>query len=139
MVGSKRWITPLVVVTTVLLGSSLTGAQDDTEEATIKRAVFTTGIEDREPVDQVDSLATDVDKIFFFTEIAAMEGSSVTHRWIHDGETLAEVTFNVGGPRWRVWSSKNLIPTWVGDWTVECVDSTGNQLSEASFVYYAAE
>ena len=36
---------------------------------------------------------------------------------------MAEVDFNVNGPRWRVWSAKNLWPTWLGEWTVEVLNS----------------
>ena len=104
----------------------------------IKRAVFTSGIEDREPVDNLDSLSTDSTRVFFFTEIVGMQGKTVTHRWMLDDENKAEVPFAVGGPRWRVYSSKNLVPEWTGDWRVEIVDEEGNELGRASLVYYPA-
>ncbi|MEE9270736.1 MAG: DUF2914 domain-containing protein [Candidatus Krumholzibacteria bacterium] len=105
----------------------------------LKRAVFTSGVIDREPVDEIDSLATDSTRVFFFTEIMGMEGRTVTHRWMYGGENKAEVPFAVGGPRWRVHSSKNLVPEWTGKWTVDVLDDAGNMMGQEGFVYYARE
>lgn len=95
------------------------------QDAGVARAQFTTAIEDREPVDQVHRLGTEHDRVVFFTELRGLEGRRVTHRWVHDGEVEARVDFEVGGPRWRVWSSKDLIPEWSGTWIVEVVDDEG--------------
>jgi hypothetical protein len=103
----------------------------------IKRAVFTTGVVDREPVDQLDSLSTRADSVYFFTEVVGMEGERVTHRWLRDGETMAEVTIDVGGPRWRVYSKKTFLPEWKGNWKVEVLDGEGRKLVEKRLVYYA--
>ena len=133
-----------VFVATIVFGIGLTRAQEEANEAGdagdhIKRGLFTTAIEEREPVDEIDSLATDTNKVYFFSEIVNMEGMTVTHRWVYGGEALAEVTFNIGGPRWRVWSSKNLVEGWVGEWTVECIDGDGNKMHEATFTYHGME
>jgi hypothetical protein len=104
----------------------------------VKRAQFASAIVDREPVDSIDSLGTDVDKVFFYTEIVDMAGQTVKHQWMFGGETVAEVPFNVGGPRWRVYSSKQLAPHMTGEWTVAVVDSSGNSLHQSRFVYVAA-
>ena len=46
-----------------------------------------------------------------------------THRWTYNGEVKASVEFNVRGPRWRVYSSKNMTPEWTADWTVDVLES----------------
>ena len=51
------------------------------------------------------------------------------------GDVMAEVSFNVGGDRWRVWSSKTLVPEWRGDWNVIVVDEAGNVLHEDTLIY----
>ena len=104
----------------------------------VARAQFTTAIEAREPVDEVTILSNDVNKLYFFSELRNLQGQTVTHRWTFAGKVMAEVTFNVGGPRWRVNSSKTLLPGWVGDWTVAVVDGTGAVVSEHSFQYIEA-
>ncbi|MFQ5638585.1 MAG: DUF2914 domain-containing protein [bacterium] len=101
----------------------------------VARAMFTTKVTEREPVDSIDTLYTDVNKIFYFSDIRDMTGKTVRHRWIYDGRTLFEKSFDVKGPRWRVSSSKRLMPEWTGEWKVYITDSTGSILREDSFVY----
>lgn len=107
------------------------------EEATgsVARADFTSEVVDREPVDSVDSLTTDVQRVAFFTELEDMEGQTITHVWEYQGEIMAEVPFTVGGPRWRVWSSKNMMPEWTGEWTVSVLNGSGELLDQDSFQY----
>jgi len=102
----------------------------------VRRATFTTDVMEREPVDDVDSLSTASDKIYFFTEIVGLEGGSITHRWIYGGETVAEVTFEIGGPRWRIFSSKALMSSQTGEWIVEVADGHGNVVRKETLVYY---
>jgi hypothetical protein len=113
----------LIAVLAILLP-----AQAFAQEATVARAQFTTGIDNREPVDAIESRGVSVAKIYFFTEFQGMEGQTIIHRWKYRGETKAELSFAVKGQRWRVYSSKNMIPEWTADWTVDVVDSNGNVL-----------
>ncbi len=99
---------------------------------------FTTGIENREPIDQVTFVGTDIEKIYLFSDLRGLVGQTVTHRWSYKGETMAEVAFEVRGPRWRVWSSKNLRLNWVGDWTVEVVSQDGEVFASETFSYSAS-
>lgn len=101
----------------------------------VARAVFTTGIDNREPVDQVSQLPGTANQIYFFTELRNMEGQSITHRWEYGGEVMAEIGFDIGGPRWRIWSSKTLMPAWGGEWTVSVVSSSGEVIASESFTY----
>ncbi|HED40544.1 MAG TPA: DUF2914 domain-containing protein [Chromatiales bacterium] len=104
----------------------------------VARAQFTSAIEAREPVDEITVLSNNVNKVYFFSELRNLQGETVTHRWIYAGKLMAEVSFNVGGPRWRVNSSKTLLPSWTGKWSVAVVDGTGAILSEDSFQYIEA-
>jgi hypothetical protein len=101
----------------------------------VARAQFTTGIVDREPSDAVTELGTDHTQIYFFTELTGFSGETVTHRWEHAGQPMADVSFDVRGPRWRVWSSKQLQSNWTGEWKVTVLDGAGNVLTEKTFNY----
>jgi len=105
---------------------------------TVARAAVTSGVENREPLDDISSVTTEVSKIFYFTELRDMEGQTVTHRWEHNGEVMAEVPFQVAGPRWRIYSSKNLMPSLTGEWKVSVLDTNGNSLSSNTFAYNEA-
>lgn len=106
-------------------------------EGSVTRAIVTTGVTEREPINDLERVMAGNKKVLFFTELRNLEGQTVKHRWSRDGEVLAEVEFNVGGPRWRVWSSKNLIPEWAGEWHVAVVDSEGAVMSEKRFEFAA--
>lgn len=114
-------------------------AAAEASQGTVPRGVFTTAIVDREPTDRVETLGNGTHRIYYFTELDGLDGQAVTHRWMHDGEVKAEVEFVVGGPRWRVYSSKNLDPSWLGEWTVSVVDEKGNVLRQDRFVYTAED
>ncbi|MBK9131326.1 MAG: DUF2914 domain-containing protein [Gammaproteobacteria bacterium] len=102
----------------------------------VSRAQFTTAVDAREPADDLsEAAAANTQKIYFFTELRDLEGQTVTHRWTYNGNTMAEVSFTPGSARWRVWSSKELLPDWTGTWTVAVVDAGGTVLTEKSFEY----
>ncbi len=103
---------------------------------TVSRAVFTIGIDNREPVIMVDSISADsYNTISFFTELTGMTGETVTHQWMFDDKVMFEKSFEIGGDRWRIWTSKTLLPDWTGTWTVKVLNEDGSVLERKSFDY----
>jgi hypothetical protein len=98
-------------------------------------ARFTTAVENREPVDAVTFLENDATRIYFYTDLRDLSGETIVHRWELGGEVMAEVPFAVGSDRWRVWSSKRLLPAWTGDWTVAVVKGDGEVIASESFTF----
>lgn len=135
---------PLAITVLGLLFLAPAFAQDTAPAASapasdkVARAMFTTGVADREPADQITSLTNDVPQVYFYTELTGLEGQSVAHKWEYAGEVKAAVTFDVKAPRWRVWSSKQLDPSWTGEWTVSVVDASGTTLAQGKLMYEAA-
>ena len=143
----------LTALVALMLGSPILSLAAETEQATgqtgtgtpttdniptgrVARAIFTTAIADREPVDQLQTLSNSVERVFFFSDLRELAGQIVTHRWEYDSQVMAEVTFKVGnGARWRVYSSKNLLPEWTGRWTVVVSNESGQALQTSSFEY----
>ncbi len=122
-------------------GSEASGSEASGSEAIAAPTVvmqFTTGVENREPVDQVTFVENDIQKIYLFSDLRRLTGQTVTHRWTYKGQTMAEIAFQVRGPRWRVWSSKDLHLDWLGDWTVEIVSQDGEVFAAETFTYSAA-
>jgi hypothetical protein len=99
----------------------------------VTRALLTTGIQDREPVDEIISLDKNHGRIYYFTEFVNMKGETVSHRWEYKDKVMAEVNINIASPRWRAYSSKNIKPEWTGIWTVSVVDENGKVLKENLF------
>ena len=106
---------------------------------TVARAIITNAIDQREPVDQVAQVGNDQTAIVFFTELRDLKDQEVTHRWTFNGQVMAEVPFQVGGERWRVWSTKQLQPIWLGSWQVDVVAKDGTILESQHFDYIATE
>ena len=103
---------------------------------TVSRALFTIGIDNREPVIMVDSISPDsYTSISFFTELNGMSGKTVTHQWVFDDRVMFEKSFEVNGDRWRIWTSKTLIPDWTGTWTVKVLNEDGSVLERKTFEY----
>lgn len=115
-------------------GGSAAGTQQTStgtgQAADVARAQFTSEVRNREPVDEVSNFEAQSDPLYFFTEVKNAEGQTITHRWLHNGEVMAEVPLDVGSDSWRTWSSKELMPSWEGEWTVEVVDANGNVLEQ---------
>jgi hypothetical protein len=109
--------------------------QTQTGKQRVARGIFTTNIVDREPVDQVLILSNAVGQINFFTDLRHYQGRTITHRWEYEGKLVTEKTFEVGGPRWRVYSQKDLNPGMVGTWTVVVSDGRGWPIYAAIFQY----
>ena len=107
--------------------------------AGISRSIFTTEIKDKEPISELKQVPSDVTRVYFFTEITGLNGHSIIHRWEYNGQVLAEVSFQVNGDRWRTWSSKNMLSSWLGKWQVSVLDEGGNVIETSEFEYVTAE
>ena len=104
----------------------------------ISQAVFAKSVENRTPIEIVTEADDSLGKIYFFTNIRHLSGDRITHRWIYKDKVKAEVSFDIKGNRWRVWSSKNLWHTWVGTWKVDVVNAKGEVLLSKNFEYKKA-
>ena len=104
----------------------------------VVRAQFTSAVQNHEPVDKLSTLTNDQTHVVFFTELKDLANQKVTHRWEYNGKVMSEVSFDVGGDRWRVFSSKTLDPSWTGEWKVSVLDGKGSTLSANTFTYEAA-
>jgi hypothetical protein len=103
----------------------------------VARAQFTREVREREPADQVTALPNTDTRIYFFTELKGMAGQTVTHRWEHNGKIMAEIPVEVGGERWRTYTSKTLDPSLTGEWKASVIDSAGGTLAAGTFTYNA--
>lgn len=118
----------IFIATVVFSGSGFAGE--------VSRAMFTIGVDNHEPVIKVDSIdSTSYNSISFFTELNDLTSHSITHQWTFNDQVMFEKTFEVKGPRWRVWTSKTLIPSWTGSWTVNVLDEERSILASNSFEY----
>lgn len=128
-----------VMPATPAASASTAAAPAPAATAKVTHAQFTTAVNNREPADDITRLDNSHDKVLFFTDLKDAAGQTITHRWQYRGKTMAEVKFEPKANRWRVWSSKTLMPNQTGTWTVEVVDGSGNVLASRSFDYAPAQ
>lgn len=102
---------------------------------TVARSIFTTLIDNREPVDKVKEVPAQTGDVFYYTELRDMAGQTAKHRWEYKGKVVAEVDFKVRGPRWRVWSKKSFQPGWAGDWKVSVLNGANEVISEEMIAF----
>jgi hypothetical protein len=67
--------------------------------------------------------------------LSDLSGHNITHQWTYNDKVMFEKTFEVKGARWRVWTSKTLVPSWTGTWTVNVLDDDRAVLNSKSFEY----
>jgi hypothetical protein len=99
---------------------------------TTATAVICTEVTDRAPVGAAEKFPATVGRLMCFSEVKGATGK-VVHVWLHGDKEMASVELNIGGDRWRTWSSKNIMPDWKGAWKVEVRDEAGAVLATAAF------
>jgi len=105
----------------------------------VARAQFTTGIKNREPVDQVVVMSPPSSEIYFFTDLRHLEGREVQHRWSYQGRVVSMKPFEIKGARWRVYSKHVIEPEQTGEWSVTVYDESGWPLYTELFLYEPAK
>jgi hypothetical protein len=101
----------------------------------VARAVFTTAIENTEPVDSLGELHSDAEQVFLFTELRNMDGEAVVHTWEYKGSVVARIHFQVEQPNARLWSDMRLTPEMQGSWRVVVTNASGIVLTEKTLDY----
>lgn len=111
---------------TVRPSAAVTGGDDDR----VARAVFSKHIENKEPSGSLQQASPSLEEVYFFTELRGMKGEKATHRWSFNHKTISEITFDIDGPRWRIWSKKTLFEKKPGIWTAAVINEAGEVLTE---------
>lgn len=106
--------------------------------AYVARSVFTTRVVGREPVDNITTLTTGANRVYYFADVRNLSGQTVTQEWAYDGRVVSRISFPVAGPRWRVYSEETLAPSQTGEWKASVIDSAGVTLAVNTFDYVPA-
>jgi len=126
----RRWLLPVLVISM----AGWTTAQAESSSLAVERSAIAERVVDREPVEEATTFAADIGQVACFTRIIGAEGEEVIyHVWRHQGQERAKVELTVRGATWRTWSTKKIVPSWTGEWTVEVQDADGNVLKTLSF------
>ena len=110
---------------------------NEVKDDKISRALLTTGLNNREPIDNITSpiyvSKQAAIKIYYFTEIMNMEGEVLYHNWLREGESVFKKEIKISGQRWRASTNKFIQYFDQGEWTVILVNKEGDVLNEVQF------
>lgn len=83
--------------------------------------------------------STEATGLFYFTEIAGLQGQSVYHVWQHDGKTIFQQKKYIASKRIKTYTSKLFTMASIGTWTVSLTDSEFKPLHTIQFNVVAEE
>ncbi len=130
----RRHVAPLSLALLLAMAAAVGAQQQITSELAVAEAVITSAVVDRQPADNLTTVAKDVGTVYCWTRITGAEGEiQVEHVWYKDDTEVARVALRVAGSNWRTWSSKNIDPMWTGSWRVDIVGPDGTVLQSLSF------
>lgn len=125
----------LFIIALVVSANAFAGELSRNDNA-IDRAVLTSAVENREPVDNLDStvmVGAEPVEVTFFTQVLNQADAKVSHLWFRENQLMAEVPLSIGSPNWRTYSTKTILPDWLGRWRVLVVDGDQNIILEYEF------
>jgi hypothetical protein len=97
----------------------------------VVKTVLCQGVKDRDPQDETEAAKVG-DVLVGWMQINAPEDTTLTHRWIREGETISDVPLTIKkSPSYRAWSRKTIGTA--GKWTWQILDADGNVLKEVTF------
>ena len=109
---------------------------------TVKRFIVTTGVSNREPVANGETIELG-QPVFAFAELSAGAGTDAEVEIVFEhegGRKVGHIELGVPGDksRWRTWGQPRGV-TQVGHWTAVLLDSEGTELARAGFDVTAPE
>lgn len=105
-------------------------------EPTVKRFLLAGSVSNREPEGDLNEISFTADgsaAVWAYSEVIDKKGSRLKYVWLHGGNQIASVVVNVGGNRWRSYSSKVINQSMSGAWRVELQDGEGRLMASADF------
>lgn len=121
-----------VLLTPILLFSLTLFAKAQT--ASVESLQFGTDVQDREIVGADSVFSSTVERIYCLTRVTGVQDTAtVTHVWYYDNDEMARVDLSVRGSNWRTWSSKTILPSWTGQWSVDVLGPDGEVLRTRYF------
>lgn len=116
---------------------SINNHQSPIDDKRVSRALLTTGLNNREPIDEftppvkIGNQQTVV--LYYFTELKKLKDKALYHEWLRDGQLVAKRQLYIGDEHWRISSKMRFSEKNKGNWTVRLVDKSGQILNQKSF------
>lgn len=122
------------LLTTVLIFGVIALVQ--AQDITIQDIQIGTDVQDRAIVGADSVFADSVGQVYCFTHVTgapAQDTTTITHVWYYNNEEKAQVDLNVRSSDWRTWSSKTILESWTGQWSVDILGPNGDIIATKTF------
>lgn len=130
----KKRVATLATLFVLALANTVTAQEEMPAALDVAESAITTQLADRQPVDNVTALPADVSRVYCWTRVVGAQSDvEVVHVWYRDDVEMARVPLTVRSSNWRTWSSKNIEPSWTGQWRVDVEAPDGTVLESMSF------
>ncbi len=106
-------------------------------EPGVKRFLLPGSVSNKEPLGELNDISFNAEGIavvWTYSEVVNKRGSRLNYVWLHEGSQVATVKVDIGGNRWRSYSSKVINQSMSGSWRVELHDGEGRLLASADFL-----
>lgn len=126
----------MIMLSLMIIPIILFSQEGETNENQLKvtKAAICKNVIEREPVDSDTVFPSDTERVFCFTKIeGAAAATKVFHVWKYGEKEMASVKLDVNSSSWRTWSSKRILSSWTGSWTVDIKSEAGETLKTLEF------
>ncbi len=123
------------------VGSSVSDKPAAVQDVTVGQLSVCKSVENLTPKGEGNEFTADVGALCCLTRIkGAKDTMEVLHKWYKDGKITSVVPLAVKSLSWRTYSRKELPEDPVGEWKIEIVNGTNDEVvKETSFVVKPAE
>lgn len=110
--------------------------QQSSDHIEVVRAQLSHAIDAREPVDSIDTVQLQPGEskpVHFYLHLKNMRGKKIRIDWYYNDKLDSKLNLQVHNNNWRTHASKQLDQRRLGEWRVELIDESGNQLASRHF------
>lgn len=130
---------PASGVTSTTKPTNSEGVAEKITSVNVVRAQLATKLNGLEPANsvgnQIKAKTRGTVRVYYFNELHGLKGKTISHQWTHDGKIYANVSAEIKNNTWRMYSSKALNSTMLGEWKIQVTDERGNVLATRTFSY----
>jgi hypothetical protein len=111
--------------------SSAAAMTENAGSVQVLKSVLCHDVKEREPQEEMTAIKVG-DVVVGWMQVKSAEDSTVTHRWIREGQTISDVPLQIKtSGSYRAWSRKTIGSP--GAWKWQILDANGKVLKEMTF------
>ena len=108
---------------------------NSSEQLKLNEVMICRGVYKRNPIKPGFTFSNNVDSLFCYTKISNKgTKQEIKHLWYYENKLITAVTYNIKTSyNYRSWSKKTILPSQIGEWRVDIIDSKEKVLGSRKF------